>query len=443
MKKFIFLFVIALIFLSGGNSNAQINNILRSVKNKSVNKVNQNIDQGIDKSLDATDKGVKEGGTKETKAGAEEEQKTGQSEQAAQVEEQKENADKESGDSQAKEQQAPSLQVYSKYDFIPGQKVIFYEDFTQDAVGDFPALWNTNGSAEVVTTNLFPGNWLRFIGRDAVWTDGLLTLPDNYTVEFDIVPIKGEENNMTGYSVRLMQSKNPKAYDAGSVPGDAGFHYEIEYFGRPSYRTYINLDGGEGLGLSGYKEGDNYKQMVDQKYHIAIWVQKARVRLYQNENKLFDLPKAFNLQGVKMDRLRFEEGSLMVTNIRIAVGAPDTRNKLLTEGKLVTYGIYFDVNKDVVKPESYGTLKDIAAVLNENPGVKVKIIGFTDSDGNDAANLDLSKRRAAAVKTELAKSFNVDGSRIETDGMGEGQPVAPNDSPSNKALNRRVEFLKM
>lgn len=443
MKKFIFLLVVSLMFLSSGNSNAQINNILRSVKNKSVNKVNQNIDQGLDKGLDATEKDVKEGANKETKAGAEEDQKTEQAEQAVQVEEQKEEVDKESGDTKAKEQEAPSLQVYSKYDFIPGQKVIFYEDFTQDAVGDFPALWNTNGSAEVVTTNLFPGNWLRFIGRDAVWTDGLLTLPDNYTVEFDIVPIKGEENNMTGYSVRLMQSKNAKAYDAGSVPGDAGFHYEIEYFGRPSYRTYINLDGGEALGLSGYKEGDIYKQIVDQKYHIAIWVQKARVRLYQNENKLFDLPKAFNLEGVKMDRLRFEDGSLMVTNIRIAVGAPDTRNKLLTEGKLVTYGIYFDVNKDVVKPESYGTLKDIAAVLNENPAVKVKIVGFTDSDGNDAANLDLSKRRAAAVKAELAKSFNVDGSRIETDGMGEGQPVAPNDSPSNKALNRRVEFLKM
>ena len=443
MKKFIVLLVVSLMFLSTGNSNAQINNILRSVKNKSVNKVNQNIDQGLDKGLDATEKDVKEGANKETKAGAEEDQKTEQAEQAVQVEEQKEEGDKESGDSKAKEREAPSLQVYSKYDFIPGQKVIFYEDFTQDAVGDFPALWNTNGSAEVVTTNLFPGNWLRFIGRDAVWTDGLLTLPDNYTVEFDIVPVKGEENNMTGYSVRLLQSKNPKSYDAGGVPGDAGFHYEVEYFGRPSYKSYINLDGGENLGLTGYKEGDNYKQLVDQKYHIAIWVQKARVRLYQNENKLFDLPKAFNLEGVKMDRLRFEDGALMVTNIRIAVGAPDTRNKLLTEGKLVTYGIYFDVNKDVVKPESYGTLKDIAAVLNENPAVKVKIVGFTDSDGNDAANLDLSKRRAAAVKAELAKSFNVDGSRIETDGMGEGQPVAPNDSPSNKALNRRVEFLKM
>ncbi len=54
-------------------------------------------------------------------------------------------------------QEQTSLQSYSKYDFIPGEKVIFYEDFSQDAVGDFPALWNTNGSAEVVTTNLYPG----------------------------------------------------------------------------------------------------------------------------------------------------------------------------------------------------------------------------------------------------------------------------------------------
>jgi outer membrane protein OmpA-like peptidoglycan-associated protein len=133
----------------------------------------------------------------------------------------------------------------------------------------------------------------------------------------------------------------------------------------------------------------------------------------------------------------------MIGNIRIAVGAPDMRNKLMTEGKLVTYGIYFDVNKDVVKPESYGTLKEIASILNEVPDVKVKITGFTDTDGADAANLDLSKRRAASVKNELVKSFGVNGDRLVTDGLGEGQPVAPNDTPANKALNRRVEFLKL
>ena len=132
-----------------------------------------------------------------------------------------------------------------------------------------------------------------------------------------------------------------------------------------------------------------------------------------------------------------------LSNIKITTAAPDTRNKLLTEGKLITYGIYFDVNKDIVKPESYGTLKDIATILNEVPDVKVKIIGHTDGDGQDAANLDLSKRRAASVKAELANSFGVNGDRLVTDGMGKSQPVAPNDSPVNKALNRRVEFIKL
>ena len=144
-----------------------------------------------------------------------------------------------------------------------------------------------------------------------------------------------------------------------------------------------------------------------------------------------------------MDRIRFEDGAAMVTNIRIAVGAPDMRNKLLTEGKLVTYGIYFDVNKDVVKPDSYSTLKSIAGILTENPDVKIKIVGHTDSDGADAANLDLSKRRGASVKNELVKNFGIEASRLESDGLGETQPIAPNDTPANKALNRRVELLKL
>ena len=86
-----------------------------------------------------------------------------------------------------------------------------------------PALWNTNGSAEVVTTNLHPGNWMKFSSRNAIWTDQLLQLPDNYTIEFDAIPIKGEEGSMAGYGFRLMQCIIQKAFDSGSVPGKAGF----------------------------------------------------------------------------------------------------------------------------------------------------------------------------------------------------------------------------
>lgn len=335
-----------------------------------------------------------------------------------------------------------SLQTYSKYDFIPGEKIVFYDDFSQDNVGDFPALWNTNGSGEVVTTNLYPGHWLKFDTRNALWTDPLLKLPENYTIEFDVIPTRGENGRMQGYIFRLMQAINAKAWDAGSVPGKAGLKFTIEYTGRPTYATYINGEEGRGLNLSGYINEQQYKQLADQKYRISLWVQKGRVRLYQNENKLIDLPKAFPLPSVKLDRIRFEYGSAMISNVRIAAGAPDIRNKLMTEGKIVSYGIYFDVNKDVVKAESYGSLKEIAAILSENADVKIRIVGHTDADGADATNLDLSKRRAAAVKNELVKTFGIDASRMTTDGKGEAQPVAANDNPSNKALNRRVEFIK-
>lgn len=432
MKKSIFYLLLFFgVAVMSNLLHAQIN-MKDKIKNQTNNRANNKADQGIDKSLDKVEEGIGNLFKKDKKEGD-------QPQQAAEDKDQLQTLPQE----QVNPAAAPTLAAYSKFDFVPGEKVIFYEDFSQDAIGDFPALWNTNNSAEVVTTNLYPGNWMKFIGREAVWTDELLTLPDNYTIEYDVIPTEGEEGGMGGYGFRIMKSINPKAWDSGAVPGKGGFYYTLEYFGRSNYRTYTNGSENDGLDLTGYKDDESLYQKINQKYHMSIWVQKSRLRIYLNETKLFDIPKAFPVPSVKMDRIRFEEGSAMVSNIRIAIGAPDMRNKLMTEGKLVTYGIYFDVNKDLVKPESYGTLKEIATILNEVPDVKVKILGHTDSDGQDAANMDLSKRRAASVKAELAKNFGVKGDRLETDGMGESQPVAPNDTPVNKALNRRVEFVKL
>src|SRR4029079_12515162 len=129
-------------------------------------------------------------------------------------------------------------------------------------------------------------------------------------------------------------------------------------------------------------------------------------------------------------------------SLRVATGAPDTRNKLVTEGKWVTHGILFDSGSDRVKGESYGALKEIASVLTENAALKVQIVGHTDSDGGDAVNLDLSKRRAASVKTALVGEFKIDAARLDVDGKGESQPIDKNDTAAGKANNRRVEFIK-
>ncbi|WP_373513581.1 OmpA family protein, partial [Persicitalea sp.] len=181
---------------------------------------------------------------------------------------------------------------------------------------------------------------------------------------------------------------------------------------------------------------------------VAMWRQKQRLRVYVDELKVFDLPRIFPTD-IKLNAMRLhsqlseDDDQMFLSNIRLAVGAPDTRSKLITEGKFVTTGITFDVNSANIKSESYAVLKDIAETLQENASVKVKIIGHTDSDGEEAANLALSKKRAESVKEKLASEFGIDKGRLETDGKGETAPTADNGTPEGKANNRRVEFVKM
>jgi outer membrane protein OmpA-like peptidoglycan-associated protein len=169
-----------------------------------------------------------------------------------------------------------------------------------------------------------------------------------------------------------------------------------------------------------------------------------------NEEKILDIPRAF-VSDQKYSWLIFElpfdmadpNDRYFISNIKLAIGAPDTRHKLIEVGKFSTTGIKFDSGSDKLKPESYGILKEIATVLKENPEVKIKIIGHTDSDGKPEMNLELSKKRAISVKNALVKEFGIDEKRMETDGKGQTEPVDSNDTPAGKANNRRVEFVKL
>jgi flagellar motor protein MotB len=356
-------------------------------------------------------------------------------------EEKKEESAEKSENKENKEDEtkATKLQSFTKYDFVPGEKVILYEDFSQDALGDFPALWTTDVPGEVNTLNIAPGKWFNLNSTEGTYTFlKNVEFPKNFIIEFDIIPKKDARRIAVG--LYLYGEEKYKEFDDNSVLGEGGVEITLER---------------ESWGVTGQKsytpdnEGSSTVNPVqfEKVNHVIIWVQNRRLRIYHQSAKVIDLPTVIH-DGIKFNRFCFRlyrgaSGSSYISNIRITDAAPDMRNKLLTEGKLVTYGIYFDVNKDVVKPESYGTLKGIADVLKENPDVKVKIVGHTDSDGADAANLELSKKRGEAVKNELIKTFGIDASRLESDGMGETKPVAPNDTPANKALNRRVEFIKL
>jgi outer membrane protein OmpA-like peptidoglycan-associated protein len=405
--------VIVLLLATTALAHGQIENILNRAKQKAEEKVKEKV-EGNDQ-------------------GAEDPVESGTGEES------------EAPDGEGQAETKPSgIKAYSKFDFVPGEKVLVIEDFMQDAVGDFPDKWNTNTSAETVTLDGIEGHWL-MINRQGVFMPEFIdSLPDDFTFEFDLLcDNPGRAWSLYTSIITLSDRDHPEQWDVA----DNRFTFTIApAVDNNSYSTIERRKAG--IGEAGATGPTKHFSDRTKPVHVAVWRQKERVRVYFNEEKVWDLPKAmakdtqynsivYWLQGSATDANYF------MSNLRLAVGAPDTRNKLLTEGKWVTHGILFDVNSATIKPESYGSLKEIANVLKENAEVRIRIIGHTDADGDEAKNLDLSKRRAASVKEVLVKEFLIEESRMETEGMGETNPVDANTTPEGKANNRRVEFVKL
>jgi outer membrane protein OmpA-like peptidoglycan-associated protein len=339
---------------------------------------------------------------------------------------------------------AAPFAAYSKYDFVPGEKVVAVEDFTQDAIGDFPARWNTNAAGEVVTIAGRPGRWLKLTRAGFFLPEFITELPDNFTLEFDlsVAPDFSAGFPLQTAIAQLTDPKKPAEWQSSPNIFMVTAHpYEGDGVSESSARQ----DGGSAQGNS-----TRTAQLAASRgapVHISVWRQRQRLRVYMNQEKVWDVPRAASASAAFNSVVFFVPGGCgnceyYLGNLRLATGAPDTRNKIVTEGKWVSHGILFDVNSDRIKGESYGSLKEVANVLTESPDLKVLVVGHTDSDGEDAANLDLSKRRAAAVKAALVSEFKIDAGRLETDGKGESQPIDKNDSAAGKANNRRVEFIK-
>lgn len=416
--------------------------ILNRVKQRAEQRANQKIDRAIDKGLDKTEDAAKTDKNKKDTASKNNSSTSGNSKNAtAQTE----------GDPK----DPAEFKTYAKFDFIPGDKIIAVEDFSQVAPGDFPDKWNTNSTGDIQTVEGRQGHWLSIAQPGIFLPEFITALPDNFTLEFELYCSKNYSFYSSAFNVIFASLKNPgkefsnwKQYGSGPREGIlCWFHPQ---------------DAGMKNGHSGYEVWNNnsndlknegptgqFRSKENNYVKVSIWRQKTRLRVYMNEEKIWDVPRAF-VNGVNYNSLLImrhtsykPEDRYLFSNIRLAVGAADTRNRLVTEGKFVTRGILFDVNSDKIKGESYGVLKDIATVLKENADLKVKIVGHTDSDGDDKSNLDLSKRRAESVKAMLSKEFGIEAGKMQTDGKGEGEPLDKNTTSEGKANNRRVEFIKL
>ena len=338
----------------------------------------------------------------------------------------------------------------SKYDFEPGAQVIGYDNFARTNVGDLPTGYNTLGGLEVFTTNTAPGKWIRInstAGQVAAFD--FTEFPENFTLEFDMIvdiPQDGYRYHAE-FGTMFTTEGNP----------EASMNERLHKVGKRNIIFWIDRDISNGFfkswqkSVAGEVTKGNAARIDDvigertrgDVHRVSIWRQGKRMRMYLNERKAFDIPLAWGGDDqIKAMRFigQFSEASdgVLVSNIRLAKGAPDTRSKLEKEGKLVTYGITFASGSDEVEASSAATLKQIAKALTDKPNMKIRITGHTDGDGDATANQALSERRAAAVKSVLAQHYGIDKARVTTAGKGESEPVSDNDSEIGKAQNRRV-----
>lgn len=440
------IYFLAAILLLANTAQAQLlKNIKDAVKYKAEQKT---VQKSSDKTGEAMD-GVLNG-----KIFKKKNKKDGGKDEPEEKDDDKKEKSKSKNKDKDKEEDAPSkskaFSVYTKFDFIPGEKVLAFEDFAQDNVGDFPAQWNTNASAEVITTGELPGKWLKLDVTGVYMPSYIKSLPENFTMEMDVV-CNGD----------FQYKSSPLHFAVAALSSPREFtRWQEGQGGQEGFQTWLLpvMPSGQGGKIGYYQTGSGGKttqQYETDKFYgkkntvkVSLWRQKNRIRVYLDEEKIIDVQNA--LENIKYNSLVFTLNTAktkpdyyLISNIRIAGGLPDMRSKFMTEGKVSTNGIHFDVNSDKIKPASFPVIKEMAAVLKENASVRVKIIGHTDSDGEDQPNKELSLKRANAVKAALEKEFGIAADRIETDGKGEAEPADKADTPAAKANNRRVEFVKL
>ena len=333
-----------------------------------------------------------------------------------------------------------NLKVYSKFDFIPGSTILYYDNFEKDNIGESPLGWITSQSAEVVTIDGLEGNWLKLAATSArhITRSKKQSWGNNFTVEFDLLLVKNTYDPRLDIS--LINTGGNLVTDENILNSGKPAIYFSSILGAGGKQSRASLYGMDNKKFSDAMSEDlSYNNTTP--VHVSMCVQDKRFRMWWNGRKLYDLSAV--TEQYLPNQLGFTFGSVggsdfYISNIRIAKDVPDTRARF-EEGKLVS-NLLFYTGTAKLKPESMGSLFDVSKLLKDAPS-PVKILGHTDSDGDDAANLKLSDQRAEAVKNILVSEYGIDQSKLTTEGRGETQPLQDNSTPEGKAQNRRVEFI--
>lgn len=431
MKGFPVILIAGLLVLSSANSFAQIKvDVKKKVNQQANQRANQRTNQAIDKGFDKIEEGI--GNVFKKK------DKTSGKETEEQPEEKKQtNTKAEKAVQQEPEEQAKPQLTWAKYDFVPGTEIIFEDNLEGEQNGEFPSKWDlVSGSVE--NANFDGQNVIYFIKCNANSGGNIVPLlknstsdylPEEFTVEFDAY--FGEQSS--NYYIFFADTKNQPKLD-NTMRADEKW----VRFGKNGGEHKRDIERKFYPGFSSGKADNTSKWR-----HIAISFNTRALKAYMDDARILNIPNlGYNPTGISL-AYHNTGGTIVgyVKNIRIAKGAVPLYDKFLTDGKFVTTGIKFDVNKATIKPESMGTINYVVKMMTDHSELKFSVEGHTDSDGETAPNQKLSEARAKSVMDKMVE-LGISADRLTSKGHGESKPMAGNETPEGKAQNRRVEFVK-
>ncbi|KYK23508.1 hypothetical protein AYK24_07385 [Thermoplasmatales archaeon SG8-52-4] len=420
MKIFNFILIVCLasIFEIG---YAQVKDPKNAAKEEGEDRTNEQIDKQVDKGFDKLEEGIGNlfgKKKKKNKNGKKESESEGTEESNANTDEPATGAATETTEEEK------AVLKWAKYDFVPGDQIIFEDDLMFEENGEFPSRWDLDrGNAEVAE---FGGDMVIMLrdGAPAIvpyFKDPQDDyLPDVFTIEFDLFyPGDGY------FDVYLYDRKNQKS-------------------GSPTGYTYVQITHDQML--LGESRSNLPEENIEESrwMHIAIAYTNGKLKAYMDETRLLNIPRIdFDPKGLTLYSYHARNDNLYyIKNIRIAKGGVKYYDRIMEDGKIIANGIRFDVNKSTLKPESMGIINEIYALMEEHPDLKFSVEGHTDSDGETDFNQQLSEQRAETIKNKLME-MGIKPDRLSAKGFGETIPISDNTSPEGKANNRRVEFVKM
>lgn len=323
---------------------------------------------------------------------------------------------------------------YASYDFVPGDRIIFQPDLSGEADAELPARFVIKrGNAEIQTHE---GDKILHLNKGGYVTvtplmDNEGYLPEQFTLEFDLMYENNKDrfDQVNDFTVKFFTASD------GNFDG-----YGLAYFIIHSNESTILGKHGTGQNKVS-EEVASALQTNGVWHHVALYVRKNLAKAYIGSTRV-SATNNFPVGAGKFAFVSDGRYGYKIKNVRLAAGGDDKYNKIVTEGKFITHGITFDVNKSTIKEQSMGALNEIVKLMKEHSDLRFEINGHTDSDGKADANQKLSEERAKSVKAKLV-SMGIDEGRLTTKGNGASKPIDSNSTQEGKANNRRVEFVKI